>query len=310
MPTGACGINCDVCKLRLLNLCSTCGPGKSKEAAGKLEAQQRIFGITCSILACAKMNRVDYCMRDCDQFPCDNFHVGPCPFSTGFLSMQERRRRQRPPALDHNGRPISVPKEYWKRLKEKDLLTLTNVTLFRPISSNCLLFEHFNKEIMIDMNNDCLRFYVGDEWRRLDDPLLELVTLLYLNSACKVEPLGKRIIGIGELKQFSYFKGKHELPLGSLLERYENDMEGFKNSARYLGAKKINMGDAGFVFFPFPRIPVYYLFWEGDGEFKSSITVLFERSIEAYFSASGIWALVSLVCNALLMGPSYWEVSA
>ena len=113
MPTGACGINCDVCKLRLLGLCSSCGPGKSEEARKKLEAQKRLLGDTCPILACAQMNRLDYCLRDCSAFPCDNFSQGPYPFSRGFLDMQTRRRRQRPPALDHNRKPIEVPAEYW-----------------------------------------------------------------------------------------------------------------------------------------------------------------------------------------------------
>ena len=308
MATGACGTNCDVCRLRLLNLCSTCGPGRSKEASEKIKAQERSFGMSCSILACAKMNRIDYCMRDCDQFPCDNFYVGPYPFSQGFLKMQERRRKQRPPALDHNGKPISVPKEYWDRLKKRDVLTLLNATLFKSISHGCLVFEHFGREVMLDINNECLRYYQDNGWKRFDHPLLELVTLLYLNNADKVVPLGKEIIGIGDLKQFSYFKGRHELPIGPVLERYENDIDAFKKNAICFGAKKVNMGDVGFMFFPFPRIPIYYLFWEGDNEFKARLTVLFERSIEAYFSASGIWAIVSLVSNALLMGQSYWEI--
>jgi len=73
MPTGACGINCDVCKLRLLGSCSSCGSGKSLDAKKKLEAQKRIFGGNCTILACACLNKTEYCMRDCDSFPCENF---------------------------------------------------------------------------------------------------------------------------------------------------------------------------------------------------------------------------------------------
>ncbi|MGD9053314.1 MAG: DUF3795 domain-containing protein, partial [Desulfobacterales bacterium] len=85
MPTGACGINCDVCKLNLLGTCSSCGPGTSSQAAKKLAAQQRLMGGTCAILACAQLNQVDYCLRDCAQFPCDNFTQGPYPFSRGYL---------------------------------------------------------------------------------------------------------------------------------------------------------------------------------------------------------------------------------
>ena len=44
MPTGACGINCDVCQLNLLGTCSSCGSGQSLEAEKKLDAQQRLIG--------------------------------------------------------------------------------------------------------------------------------------------------------------------------------------------------------------------------------------------------------------------------
>ena len=80
MPTGACGIACDVCKLKLLQICSSCGPGKSQLAKAKLEAQKRLLGAPCPILACASLKQVDYCLRDCDLFPCENFDVRPLPF--------------------------------------------------------------------------------------------------------------------------------------------------------------------------------------------------------------------------------------
>ena len=72
MPTGACGINCDVCRLNLLGLCTSCGAGKSDEAELKLATQKRIRGDTCPILTCVTMNNKRYCLRDCNQFPCDN----------------------------------------------------------------------------------------------------------------------------------------------------------------------------------------------------------------------------------------------
>ena len=66
MPTGACGINCDVCKLNLLGTCSSCGSGKSLEAEQKLAAQNRLFGSTCAILSCARMNQIEHRMIEGD----------------------------------------------------------------------------------------------------------------------------------------------------------------------------------------------------------------------------------------------------
>lgn len=57
MPTGACGINCDTCRLNLLGICTTCGSGTSAEAQRKMAAQQRLLGAPCPILDCAAINR-------------------------------------------------------------------------------------------------------------------------------------------------------------------------------------------------------------------------------------------------------------
>ena len=120
MSTGACGINCDVCRLNRAGVCSTCGPGTSPEAAAKLAAQERLLGAPCAILACARLNHIQYCLRDCRDYPWENFQTGPYPFSKGFLDMQERRRKEPPPARTPTGEAVRIPKEYWEDLARED----------------------------------------------------------------------------------------------------------------------------------------------------------------------------------------------
>jgi len=120
MPTGACGINCDTCRLNLRGICSTCGSGTSQEGQVKMAAQERIMGAPCPILACAAVNHVEFCLRDCKLFPCDNFNNGPYPFSQGFLNMQTRRRKEKLKARAPYGGTVSVPEAYWDDLKKMD----------------------------------------------------------------------------------------------------------------------------------------------------------------------------------------------
>jgi hypothetical protein len=90
--TGACGINCLTCRLFVEGRCSPCGSGISEQASRKLAAQLRLMGGVCPILNCAMERKVEYCLRDCDRFPCNHFKSGPYPFSEGYLQMQNRRR--------------------------------------------------------------------------------------------------------------------------------------------------------------------------------------------------------------------------
>lgn len=299
MSTGACGINCDVCKLRLMEICSSCGPGKSAQAQRKMEAQKRLLGAPCPILACAAMNNLDYCLRDCGTFPCENFSSGPYPFSQGFLVMQERRRGEKPQALTHNKAPLSVPPEYWTKLKEKNIQTLCNLTLAQPDGPG-LILRSLGEDIRLDLENRRFLHRIEGGWERSDDPLLELLALLYLNNVNALYPVGKDLVGPQDLKEAHYFQGHHSLDLNPLLERYGNDLQGFKAAARRLDGQAMDMADAAYCLLPFPRVPLYYLLWEGDEEFRPKLSVLFDRSIERFFSASTIWSLVNLVSRALL----------
>ena len=304
MPTGACGIDCDVCKLNLLGMCSSCGSGKSPEAAKKLAAQQRLLGDTCAILACAQMNQIEYCLRDCRQFPCDNFSQGPYPFSRGFLQMQQRRRRQNPPAFSPNRSPVDVSPHFWDYLQKADLNELSNLTLFERVAPGQLRFHFLNEDVQVDIAARCLKRNQGKGWESSTDPLLELVTVVYLNRVRMLYPLDKEILGVKDLKEAHFFQGPHALQLDPLIKRYGRDLAGFKEAAEFLEGRSVEMADAAYRLSPFPRVPLYYLFWQGDDEFEPRISVLFDRSIEEVFSADVIWGLVNRVCTALLQGPA------
>jgi len=286
-----------------MEICSSCGSGKSLEGKKKLDAQERILGSPCPILACASLNNLEYCMRDCSSFPCDNFSGGPYPFSSGFLLMQERRRKQKPPALTHNRTPLEVPAEFWDTLQSQNLNMLCSFTLFRPHRSGGLIFHSLREEVLLDINERCLKRMQNGQWEQSDDPLLEVLTLLYLNKVDKLYPLGRDIVGPLDLKEAHYFKGRHLLKTGPLLERYGNDLAGFRQAAQYLEGKPMEMADAAYMLLPFPRVPLYYLLWEGDEEFPAKLSVLFDRSIENLLSASAIWSLVDWVSTELLRGP-------
>jgi len=302
MPTGACGIQCDVCRLKLIALCSSCGPGKSQVARAKLEAQKRLLGAPCPILACASLKQVDYCMRDCDLFPCENFGAGPYPFSRSFLDMQQRRRRERPPALTPYGSQVHVPEHYWDSIQSRDLAELCRLMPGRPYGEDNLIFTSLAEDIMVDRRHRCLRRYQAGNWEVSLDPQLELVTLLFLNRVSAPLPLAGEFISTADLKEAHYFTGPHRLPLENLLERFGHDLPGLKRACGSLGGHPLELADAAFSLLPLPRVPLYFLFWFGDEEFPPQIKVLFDRSIESYFSASGIWLLVNLVCTNLLRG--------
>jgi hypothetical protein len=300
MPTGACGVDCDVCLLRLTGACSTCGAGTRIEAERKWEAQIRLLGSPCPILDCARTRRVAFCLRDCASFPCGHFRAGPYPFSQGFLAMQERRRSVPPPAYAPDGSHLRVALDYWERLKQKDLLQLSALTQFELTHDRRILFKFLNRNVWVDPESCCLRRPAESGGEMIEDPLLELVCVLYLINVKDVYPLGRDIVGPQDLKEGHFFQGPHELRLGPLVERYGKDLPAFRRAAQKLDGEGVAMADAAVRLKPFPRLHLYYLLWQEDEEFPARASVLFERSIENVLAADAIWALVNRVSTELL----------
>jgi hypothetical protein len=108
------------------------------------------------------------------------------------------------------------------------------------------------------------------------------------------------MVSAKELKTGHFFKGPHELKTQPLLERFGNDLEGFKKAAENAGGEELDLAEAAYRFVALPKIPLHYLFWQGDEEFDSRLSVLFDRSIDYHIPADIIWGLVTLVSDAIL----------
>jgi uncharacterized protein DUF3786 len=299
MSTGACGINCDACGLSLRGICTTCGPGNSREAIEKLAAQERLLGSPCPILECAVREGIAYCSRDCDRFPCHAFRTGPYPFSRGYLDMQRRRRRENPSARTPSGGAVEVPAEYWEMLEKGDIKKICRNSLANDHPSTGLLLPFMNEYLLVDRQGRRLCRQAHGRWDSVDNSLLELVCLLYLLNAGPESP-GDQLITEKELKCSHFFRPPHELKVEPVARRYGSDLEGFCRAAELAGGEAADMADEAYRFSVFPKVPVYYLIWEEDEEFEARVSVLFDRSIESHLAADAIWGLVNLVSGMLL----------
>jgi hypothetical protein len=300
MPTGACGVNCDVCRLNLRGLCSTCGPGHSEIAAGKKAAQIRHLGQPCPILACATTRGLAHCLADCADFPCPTLASGPYPFSQGFLDMQRRRRENQATDYAADGSHFEVPEEYWQTAAARSSLDIVNTTFFEQVSSTCYQFPFLGRQRRIDLAaRQILQPDQGGKWGPCQDALLSLATVVYLGRVHQVYPLGRDIVAAHDLKEGHFFQGPHLFRTDPVLQRFGSNPEGFRLRCLQLGGTPMDMADLAYRLQPFPRIPIYLLLWLGDTEFKPRLQILFDRAIEQALPADAIWALVNRVLTAL-----------
>lgn len=217
--------------------------------------------------------------------------------------MQERPRNQAVEQLDPTTETIHVPSHYWEDLEKKDMAVLCENALARGMSSDGLVLSVLGTEILVDRKNRSLRRKNQGEWEQVLHPLMELLVLVYLLNAAPQFPKTD-LVSSKELKTAHFFQGPHELNVGKVLERFGRDRQGFEKAAEGLGGAVQNLAaDAAYRIPAFPKIPLYYLLWEGDEEFEPRLSVLFDRSIENHLSADAIWGLVALVSEALVRAP-------
>jgi hypothetical protein len=217
--------------------------------------------------------------------------------------MQERRRSEAEQKLDPTKEKIHVPPHYWEDLEKKDLKLLCENTLAQAFSSEDIVLPVLGREILVDRRNRSLRRKKQGEWEPVSHSLLELLMLVYLLNA-GAQVLSRELVTAKELKTAHFFQGPHELNVGGVLERFGRDLKGFRKAAQSLGGEAQNLADAAFKIPALPKVPLYYLLWEGDEEFEPRISVLFDRSIESHLPADAIWGLVALVSEALLNTPN------
>ncbi|MBC2733085.1 MAG: DUF3786 domain-containing protein [Desulfobacteraceae bacterium] len=188
----------------------------------------------------------------------------------------------------------------WQDLAGRSLEELANLTLALPLPGSRLQFSFLNEDIHVDIPNQRLLHIHDGNDIPLEDPLLELVTLTYLNRVDAILPLDRDIVGLQDLKESHFFAGPHELQTDPVLERFSKDPDAFRQAVASLDGRLTDMADAAGRLLPFPRIPLYFLMWFEDEEFPARLRVLFDRPIERFLPADAIWALVNRVARALV----------
>ncbi len=310
MATGACGIDCNACRLKIRGLCMGCGAGTGSIAKRKLDAQNRIFRQCCPILKCARDHHVAVCLRDCRRFPCRIFEQGPAPFSASFLRIQKSvRKTVRPPSMDlekmAGWESDELDPDYWQRLMYSDPAEICR----RAMVSYCRDEEAYQVDFLgqpysiypfLRTLTHTGRGGTRSPYRQERIPFGEALILLSYLLKAKEVPLSERWVTEKDLPGGeTFFRGPHKLACEPVLKRYGRDMAGFVEAGLCLGGKSLSAGDASIRLQVLPRVPLNYILWQEDEEFSPHLTVAFDASAGEHLPLDVIWALVHVVSSRL-----------
>lgn len=195
--------------------------------------------------------------------------------------------------------PDGVDPELWERLAAADPDEIGRCALVsydRSIEAYYIPF--LNGEFFCHPGKRLIERAGFGSFTRVDFEFT-LVLLHYLLDARPVSLTG-RWIGEKEIPGGeTFFRGPHSFPLDRLAKSVATTSRDFEATAGRLGGLRAAMGDLSYRLIPLPRVPLLFVYWEGDDEFEASMNVRFDASvIEQLPRLDLIWALVNVVCRS------------
>ena len=130
---------------------------------------------------------------------------------------------------------------------------------------------------------------------------IQALILTYLVTADGSTPSG-RWIAYRDLPDGMFyaqaFRGYAENRL--VRELGKGGLAAFRRAAERLGGESFEIGSGGYAFQVLPRISLAAVYWQGDEDFPSQASILFEDTAPHYMSTDGLAVLGSHLVSALL----------
>jgi len=128
----------------------------------------------------------------------------------------------------------------------------------------------------------------------------KIIILHYINNASGIPLTGDKV-AYGDIPACMHYDPVFEKRvLKPLVRAFGYDKHAFLDAGRGLGAKEEDFGDASLTLFAFPKIPVTFILWEGDGEFPPSARALFDPSVTGYLPLEDIVVISKLAAGRIL----------
>ncbi|WP_083774392.1 DUF3786 domain-containing protein [Desulfurivibrio alkaliphilus] len=97
-----------------------------------------------------------------------------------------------------------------------------------------------------------------------------------------------------------FVKGTHILPLDDIAGCFDGNVDKFVKTGKNLAGTQLEYGDMSFKLFPFPRVPVVIIVWEGDEEFPAKATLLLDAGCVSQIPTEIVWSTAMMSVKMLL----------
>jgi len=132
-------------------------------------------------------------------------------------------------------------------------------------------------------------------------PIQEQVLILHYMSALKPLITAERWIAYREIPGASfYFSAFVKRAIDPLKKVFGKNIAPLVTAAAALNGKPIDVGDAGFEFQVFPKVPLQIIIYAGDDEFEPEANILFDATAGEFLSPEDAAWLAGMVVYRLM----------
>ncbi|MFC1970535.1 DUF3786 domain-containing protein [Chloroflexota bacterium] len=155
-------------------------------------------------------------------------------------------------------------------------------------SEKAVIINHLNQPYRISLPDGGVSFMTGDE----DVPIRDKILLLHYFTKAKGTPLSGKFITYKELPDgINYFSVFAKRAIHPIVNYFGNEPELLLKTSEILGGHKADYGDVAVTINGFSRVPLTIVLWQGDEEFASEGSIMFDSTISDYLTNDDIHTL-------------------
>ena len=163
--------------------------------------------------------------------------------------------------------------------------------------TGALLLTFLGEELVISHPDISVRFRSKDD----EVPMwVKILVLHYLVRAAGTQPRHEQITFKQLEGGLGYYPAFQRRCVTPLLDAFGNDMERFMKAGLAAGGARSRLGGHALTFRAFPGVEVTFILWQGDDEFPSTGSVVFNSSISDYLSTEDIAVLCNMIAVRIL----------
>ena len=188
----------------------------------------------------------------------------------------------------------------WSKLKKLDPLDIAKRLEVKYNNENKqFIVPFFDKDYILDVEHETIYRKDDNFIPAIDDCIIILNYLTYSSTNIEID---NKWITLKEIPNGGalFFPAFQNMTVKRLIKRFKDNTKEFEKNALKLGGEKINFGDKGYKFKVLPKISICAVYWEGDEDFSSNASILFNPSIQDLVHIETVIGIGICVANKLI----------